>query len=606
MPTRSCGRSSSDSPEGLGLLLIDIDNLKITNDTLGHAVGDELIRQVAHRIAKTVEPGTACRIGGDEFIAILDDCRPADPLRRMAQCVLASMEAPFRCEGHTIVPHVTIGGALYGRDGTDVDTLRQNADLALYDFKEHGRGHFVEYSARLRIAMTRRMQRINEVEAALNQGRLVAHYQPVVRLDTREIVGVEALARLVADDGGVVAAGYFQEALSDPRVSRRLTDRMLAQVAADLCSWLDMGIPFQHVGVNVSMADFQYGDFAGRIAKAFEGRETLLNHVVLEVTETVLVGPSDSVVAPAVDQLRGMGLRVALDDFGTGYASLTHLLTLPVDIIKIDKSFVDRLVGDTTGGVIVGALVDIATKLGMRIVAEGIETAEQADCLQTLGCVLGQGFLYHRAASFEETTHRLLSDAQGLRHGKGFAGRSFPPCRLTLQTTCVSIADYRHDDRSGFGIRPVVASRDARAIPSGGNICLDRDDGSCRCAGATGGRRAGVRRKAAPQLHRNHDHRGPAGPGRPGHGRGADRFRRTTGPRVQRRQSADRPLDRLGHRLRLNPAGGDSRQHRRGLDRPADRPHPDPCQLASAAVGGQDRAVARLRVRTARLLILRL
>ena len=237
------------APEGLGLLIIDIDNLKITNDALGHAVGDELIRQVAHRLAENVGAGAACRIGGDEFIAILDDCGPrAPPRQRSPSSVLASMEAPFVCEGHTIVPHVTIGGALYGRDGTDLDTLRQNADSALYNSKEHGRGRFVEYSEHLRIAMTQRMRWVNEVEAALHEGRIVAYYQPVVRLDTREIVGVEALARLRTEDGGIVAAGHFQEALKEPRVARRLTDLMLARVAADLRAWLDLGIPFQHVG----------------------------------------------------------------------------------------------------------------------------------------------------------------------------------------------------------------------------------------------------------------------------------------------------------------------------------------------------------------------
>ena len=403
------------SAVGLGLLLIDIDNLKITNDTLGHAVGDELIRQVARRIAETVTPGTACRIGGDEFIAILDDCRPPEKLRRIAQRILASMEAPFVAEEHTIVPHVTIGGALYGRDGNDIDTLRQNADLALYDSKSSGRGRFIEYSATLRTAMTEHMKRVNELEAALKEDRVVAHYQPVVRLDTKEIIGVEALARLVTRDGGVVAAGYFHAALSEPRVARRLTGVMLRRVARDVRAWIDLGIPFQHVGVNVSMADFQCDDLPARITKAFGDVDVPLKHVILEVTETVFVGGGDKVVASAVERLRSLGLRVALDDFGTGYASLTHLLTFPVDVLKIDKCFVSRLGGDTPGAVIVDALIDIAAKLGMRIVAEGIETAEQAEHLIALGCVLGQGFLYHRAASFEETTNRLLREAQELQ-----------------------------------------------------------------------------------------------------------------------------------------------------------------------------------------------
>jgi diguanylate cyclase (GGDEF)-like protein len=400
------------SPAGLGLLLIDIDNLKITNDALGHAVGDELIRQVAHRLAETARPGAACRIGGDEFIVILDDCLPATRLAQMADRVLTSMETPFTCEGHTIVPHVTIGGALFGRDGQDIDTLRQNADLALYESKDSGRGRFIEYNARLRAAMTRRLQRIHEVESALNEERILAHYQPILDLDTRKIVAVEALARLADHDGAVIAAGYFQEALREPRVVRRLTDVMFKKVAADVRAWIDMGIPFQHVGLNVSMADFQGGDVSTRITETFHAVDVPLDHVVLEVTETVLVGGHDNVVANEVVRLRALGLRVALDDFGTGYASLTHLLTFPVDIIKIDKCFVDRLVGDTAGEAIVSALIDIARKLGMRVVAEGIETPEQADRLREIGCVLGQGFHYFRPASFEETTERMKAYGQ--------------------------------------------------------------------------------------------------------------------------------------------------------------------------------------------------
>jgi len=411
------------APDGLGLLLIDIDNLKVTNDTLGHAVGDELIRQVAQRVARTVRPGTACRIGGDEFVVILSGCTVEDALGVVARRVIASMEEPFVADGHTIVPHVTIGGALYGRDGTDIDTLRQNADLALYDSKETGRGRFIEYSPRLRKAMIERARRINEVEAALNEGRMLAYYQPVMRLDTREIVGLEALARLRRKDGDVIAAGHFEEALREPRVACRLTARMLEYVAADLRRWLEMGIPFQHVGVNVSMADFQITDLASRVAHAFGGPESLLRHLVLEVTETVLVGSHDGAVAHTVSNLRAMGVRIALDDFGTGFASLTHLLTFPADVIKIDKSFVARLTSDTAADVIVASLVDIAKKLGMRVVAEGIETEEQAARLGEVGCALGQGFLYFRPASFEETSERLKAHAQPATRAGGIASK---------------------------------------------------------------------------------------------------------------------------------------------------------------------------------------
>lgn len=409
---------------GWGLLLIDIDNLKIINDTLGHPVGDELIRQVASRIETAAHPGTACRIGGDEFAAVVGGSEADDILRSTARRILASMQPPFEFNGHTIFPSVTIGGVLFGKDASDLDTLRQNADLALYHSKESGRSRFIEFNQGLRTTMTRRIQRTREVEVALNGGRIVPHYQPVVRLDTREIVGLEALARLRAPDGTYTAAGYFQEAMKEARIARRLTETMLAQVAADVRFWIDSGIPFQHVGINVTGGDFQDDDLADHISEAF-GREGVpLKHIVLEVTETVFVGGSDNIVAGAVERLRSRGLRVALDDFGTGYASLTHLLTFPVDIIKIDKCFVDRLVDGSASGVIVDAMIDIAKKLHMPIVAEGVETVAQADALQALGCTLGQGFLFYRAAAFDETTSRLFANAQGLTRSETRSKRS--------------------------------------------------------------------------------------------------------------------------------------------------------------------------------------
>jgi diguanylate cyclase (GGDEF)-like protein len=415
-------RSFEQNPEGLGLLIIDIDNLKITNDALGHAVGDELIRQVACRIRENVGSGTACRIGGDEFIAILDDCRPAKRLRETAERILAGVARPFAFVGQTIIPHVTIGGALYGRDGHDLDTLRQNADLALYDSKGSGRGRFVEYRPHLRAAMTRRHRCLSEVETALAEGRIVPYYQPVVRIADRSIVGIEALARMLSPNGSIVAAGYFQEAFEEPHVARELTDRMLDHVAADLRRWLDLDLPFPLVGINVTAADFQAGDLVERIAAAFDGHGVPLQHLLLEMTEKVLVGTRDCSAAKTVSRLREHGLLVALDDFGTGYASLTHLLNFPVDIIKIDKSFTRRLPREPTCGVIISALVDIAAKLGMGLVVEGVETVEQLAAVDALGCGIVQGFHISMPAPFHETTERLRRaaerrDTPGLRGG---------------------------------------------------------------------------------------------------------------------------------------------------------------------------------------------
>jgi EAL domain-containing protein (putative c-di-GMP-specific phosphodiesterase class I) len=249
------------------------------------------------------------------------------------------------------------------------------------------------------------------VDAALREHRIEAFYQPVVRLDTREIVGLEALCRMRLGDR-IISAGDFQEAMKDVHVARSLTARMMALVAADVRAWLDLGIPFQHVGVNVSSADMHGGSLENMLTGAFLAEGVPLKHVIVEVTETVYMGNGGRSVQKAVESLRAKGFRVALDDFGTGYASLTHLLTVPVDIIKIDKSFVDRLAPANASMIIVNGLLQIATALGIRVIAEGIETEDQAELLQTAGCTLGQGYLFSRAVDRDATTALLMARAQ--------------------------------------------------------------------------------------------------------------------------------------------------------------------------------------------------
>jgi EAL domain-containing protein (putative c-di-GMP-specific phosphodiesterase class I) len=203
---------------------------------------------------------------------------------------------------------------------------------------------------------------------------------------------------------------------------------MLAQVARDIRTWLDNAIPFRHVSINLSMADFQRGDLDSRLGEAFARHAVSLEHIVLEVTESVFMDGPGKEVARAIERLRGKGMLVALDDFGTGFASLTHLLSFPVDIIKIDKCFIDKILTDRPSRAIVEALIDIARKLGMNTVAEGVEDAAQAECLREMGCVLGQGYHFARPAD-AKTTRQLLSLFAKAPNGvgKGTPGHAPPP-----------------------------------------------------------------------------------------------------------------------------------------------------------------------------------
>lgn len=390
------------------LLVIDLDNLKTVNDTFGHRAGDCLIQAAASRIQQSAAPHAAFRLGGDEFAVLVERTISLDDIQTVAERILASLAEPADCAGHLAVPRATIGGAA-AEEGAD---LQLNADFALYHAKETRRGGFVAYTGDLGTTMTRRLDVIREVGAALREDRIDAYYQPIVRLDTGEIVGLEALFRVITPDGAVIAAGEYFEATSDVHTAMRLTRRMLTIVARDVRAWLDQGIWFQHVGVNISSADFKGGDVRLAILEAFEQEDVPLEHVILEVTETVYMGQDGDGVARDIQTLRASGVRVALDDFGTGFASLTHLLTVPVDIIKIDKSFVARMEPGSRSAAIVEGLLSMAVKLGIKVVAEGVETIGQAEQLLRLGCTLGQGYLFSRPVDRRAVTRLLVDRAQ--------------------------------------------------------------------------------------------------------------------------------------------------------------------------------------------------
>ncbi|MCP8884835.1 EAL domain-containing protein [Devosia sp. XJ19-1] len=393
--------------EPFGLILLDIDHLKLVNDSIGHAAGDALIRTIAARLSACRPEILPCRLGGDEIAMLVDGCADHAALEAVANRALAAVSGMVLVGDQSIDAHVTLGGALYGVDGRDADTISQNADFALYQAKQTHRGGYVGFRPGLRTAMVERISMVRRLDAAMAEGSVVPHYQPIVRLETAEIVGLEALARLVLPDGTVVPAGAFHAALDDPRIAYQLTGQMLDHVARDVRAWLDQGIPFQHVGVNVTTGDFQRGDLAERVGSLFAAHNVPLSHVVLEVNESVFMGGSDQAVPRAVECLRDQGILVALDDFGTGFASLTHLLSFPVDVIKIDRSFVEKLGSDQPSEVVVRALLDIASRLDMRVIAEGIETAQQAAVLRQFGCLMGQGYLFSRPVPADDVTQML-------------------------------------------------------------------------------------------------------------------------------------------------------------------------------------------------------
>ncbi|WP_412050321.1 EAL domain-containing protein [Hoeflea sp. Naph1] len=395
LPTRS-----------FGLLLLDIDNLKQVNDRMGHSVGDALICEVARRLANVGAGIDAYRLGGDEFAVICPDCNDAENMAELAGRLLSQMELAYEHDGNTILLQITIGGVLSNKDGTSADALRQNADLALYHAKQTARGEYIHFHPGLRTSIQCRSEQIALLDKALDEDRVFAHFQPVICMRTAKIVGVEALARIRTHEGEVISAGAFAMGLTDSKNAFRLTSCMLEQIASAMRGWIDEGLELGHVAVNLSTIDFQRGNLEQRLRAPFEAHNVPQNFLQIEVTENVLM---DQEVASQVARLRAQGMQVALDDFGTGFASLSHLRDFPLDYIKIDKSFVDHLLTDAICSAIVEALISMAQKMQIGIIAEGIETAEQATRLLEIGCPLAQGYYYARPVDGEAITTLLRS-----------------------------------------------------------------------------------------------------------------------------------------------------------------------------------------------------
>ena len=387
------------------LMLIDLDNLKMVNDTFGHGAGDDLIRVVAERMKQDAAPGMVFRLGGDEFAVIVPCLQTTEPAA-LAERLISRIKEPADCAGHVIYPAATLGGARAGLERSP-QQVRQNADYALYHAKERARGRYLEYKPGLGSSIVKRFRSVQEVDLALREDRIDAHFQPVIELSSGRIMGFESLCRIQAPDGRIIAAAQFCEAMKDAHVAIEITDRMLERIAAAASEWQRKELLFSRIGLNLSAADFHRGGLTRRIVDAFSGAGLLPSTVVAEVTESVYLAQKDNVISDEIHAMREAGIKVALDDFGTGFASLTHLLSVPVDIIKIDKSFVRRLADAGGGGVITKGLLEIARGLGIWVVAEGIEEAAQAEHLLSLECKAGQGYFFSHPVSRDSVSEML-------------------------------------------------------------------------------------------------------------------------------------------------------------------------------------------------------
>jgi diguanylate cyclase (GGDEF)-like protein len=376
------------------LLLVDLDDFKRVNDTLGHDAGDALLHQAADRIrALTRDGDTVARLGGDEFAVIMCDAS-LDEAVVLGERIVAELARPFVFKDRLPMTRASLGIACYPDHHDDPAELMKDADMALYAAKAHGRNRVSVYSADMRAEMEHRVQVSTAVREALDREEIVPLYQPKVSLSTGQVVGFEALARWRHPTRGILTPATFGTAFDDHELAARIGMAMVQQVAADVHGWLQQGLRFGRVAINLSAAEFNNPAVVDDMLKQLTRQGVSPDYLEIEVTETVLLGRTTEQVSAILEEFHRRGVTIALDDFGTGYASLSHLKQFPVDLIKIDRSFVRDLERDPEDAAIVTAVIGLGKSLGIEVCAEGVETAGQVEYLCAHGCDQGQGYLF--------------------------------------------------------------------------------------------------------------------------------------------------------------------------------------------------------------------
>ncbi|WP_296719276.1 bifunctional diguanylate cyclase/phosphodiesterase [Erythrobacter sp.] len=379
------------------LLVVDVDHFKQINDSLGHDAGDALLCGFAQRLRNLLRhTDTAARLGGDEFGVILGGIDREEQVADVVASLNRRLHEPILHRGRLISCKASVGVAIYPDHAADPDGLMKCADLALAEAKL-SRGRAETFSPRLMEEFDRGTAMLSVAREGLEAGRLVAHYQPKIDLDTGALVGFEALVRCQTPDRVTIMPDSFAQAFDDRELAVAISSQMIASVLDDIRTWVDRGLHFGHVAINTGAADFRSNAFAEMLLKEIAARDLSPSMIELEVTEGVFLGRGAQHVGRALKVLSKAGVRIALDDFGTGYASLTHLKQFRVDVLKIDRSFVSGIGTNFDDTTIVRALIGLGKSLGITTVAEGIETAAQAEFATAHGCDIGQGFYFGKA-----------------------------------------------------------------------------------------------------------------------------------------------------------------------------------------------------------------
>jgi diguanylate cyclase (GGDEF)-like protein len=397
--------------ERRGIVFVDLDRFKSINDSLGHDIGDGLLKEVARRLSTCLRKSDIVgRLGGDEFLILLNDASTPDSYAHVAQLVGENLSMPLELGGTSVQIDASFGIACFPEDGESADELIRHADMAMYEAKTAGRGRFCFYQQSMTVASTERVKLEAELRGAIAHSELELFYQPKISLSTNAVIGVEALLRWRHPVRGLLLPGAFVPIAEATDLITPLGDWVLEEACRQSADWKARGVGAIKIAVNVSARQLQRGDLVDRVA-ALTGQFGILpSDLELELTESVFMANPQE-VSRIFTSLRELGVVVAMDDFGTGYSSLAALRRLPIDVLKIDRSFVLNADRDEGDAEIVKMIIALARALKLDVVAEGVETEGQAAFLKVCGCPAAQGFLYARPAPAREIEKLLRSRA---------------------------------------------------------------------------------------------------------------------------------------------------------------------------------------------------
>lgn len=392
----------------LAVLFLDLDRFKNINDSLGHAVGDALLKQVATRLTEVLrEQDTAARLGGDEFTIMIEDLQDPNHAGVIAEKILHQFAESFRVKGHNLNITPSIGISLYPSDGTTVGHLTKNADAAMYQAKESGRNNFRFYVSKLTHDAYERLLIESELRTAIAENQLLLYYQPQIAIDSNRLVGAEALLRWNHPRKGVISPGSFIPMAEETGLIHDIGDWVLENVCKHTRSWTDAGIFQGQMALNISAQQLIHTDLILRFENIIERTGCPPERLQFEVTEGLFLSHKDRSI-PVLDVFKKLGITLAIDDFGTGFSSLSYLKHLPIDKLKIDRSFVKDMPVDSDAVAIAQAVISLGRALGLDIIAEGTETKAQLHLLKDLGCNEAQGFFFDPPMPAEVFERQLM------------------------------------------------------------------------------------------------------------------------------------------------------------------------------------------------------